>query len=169
MLEFGTGSGYQAAVLSGLVTEVYTIEIVEPLAKSAEATLQRLGCKNVHVKAGDGYKGWPEHAPFDSIIVTCAPDHVPQPLDDQLGRRANGYPGRSAVGPGWRLAKSTVGCGAHYRCALCVDERTGRSDRGPSEVAAVHRTATAIQNFLDIWRLGESPLPSSGASAGFYL
>jgi protein-L-isoaspartate(D-aspartate) O-methyltransferase len=84
VLEVGTGSGYQAAVLSGLVTEVYTIEIVEPLAKSAEATLQRLGCKNVHVKAGDGYKGWPEHAPFDAIIVTCAPDHVPQPLVDQL-------------------------------------------------------------------------------------
>jgi protein-L-isoaspartate(D-aspartate) O-methyltransferase len=84
VLEIGTGSGYQAAVLSGLVAEVYSIEIVEPLAKSAEATLQRLGYKNVHVKAGDGYKGWPEHAPFDSIIVTCAPDHVPQPLVDQL-------------------------------------------------------------------------------------
>ena len=84
VLEIGTGSGYQAAVLSGLVAEVYSIEIVEPLAKSADATLQRLGYKNVHVKAGDGYKGWPEHAPFDSIIVTCAPDHVPQPLVDQL-------------------------------------------------------------------------------------
>ncbi len=84
VLEIGTGSGYQAAVLSKLVAEVYSIEIVEPLAKSAEAILQRLGCKNVQVKLGDGYKGWPEHAPFDSIIVTCAPDHVPQPLVDQL-------------------------------------------------------------------------------------
>lgn len=84
VLEIGTGSGYQAAVLSGLVAEVYTVEIVEPLAKTAEATLQRLGYKNVHVKVGDGYKGWPKHAPFDSIIVTCAPDHVPQPLVDQL-------------------------------------------------------------------------------------
>jgi protein-L-isoaspartate(D-aspartate) O-methyltransferase len=84
VLEIGTGSGYQAAVLSGLVADVYTIEIIDPLAKSAEATLQRLGYKNVHVKSGDGYKGWPEHAPFDSIIVTCAPDHVPQPLTDQL-------------------------------------------------------------------------------------
>ena len=84
VLEVGTGSGYQAAVLAGLVAEVYSIEIVEPLGKTAEATLQRLGYKNVHVKVGDGYKGWPEHAPFDSIIVTCAPDHVPQPLVEQL-------------------------------------------------------------------------------------
>jgi len=84
VLEIGTGSGYQAALLGELVADVYSIEIVEPLAKTAEATLQRLGYKNVHVKAGDGYKGWPEHAPFDAIIVTCAPDHVPQPLVDQL-------------------------------------------------------------------------------------
>lgn len=84
VLEIGTGSGYQAAVLAELVAEVYSIEIVEPLAKTAETTLQRLGYKNVHVKFGDGYKGWAEHAPFDAIIVTCAPDHVPQPLVDQL-------------------------------------------------------------------------------------
>jgi protein-L-isoaspartate(D-aspartate) O-methyltransferase len=84
VLEVGTGSGYQAAILAELVSEVYSIEIVEPLAKSAEATLQRLGCKNVHVKVGDGYKGWPEEGPFDAIIVTCAPDKVPQPLVDQL-------------------------------------------------------------------------------------
>jgi protein-L-isoaspartate(D-aspartate) O-methyltransferase len=84
VLEVGTGSGYQAAILAELVAEVYTIEIIEPLAKKAEATLQRLGYKNVHVKTGDGYKGWPERAPFDSIIVTCAPERVPQPLLDQL-------------------------------------------------------------------------------------
>jgi protein-L-isoaspartate(D-aspartate) O-methyltransferase len=84
VLEVGTGSGYQAAILAELVSEVYSIEIVEPLAKSAETTLQRLGCKNVHVKVGDGYKGWPEEGPFDAIIVTCAPDKVPQPLVDQL-------------------------------------------------------------------------------------
>src|SRR6266480_469571 len=84
VLEIGTGSGYQAAVLAELVAEVYSIEIIEPLAKRAEATLQRLGYKNVHVKVGDGYKGWPEHALFDSIIVTCAPERVPQPLLDQL-------------------------------------------------------------------------------------
>jgi len=84
VLEIGTGSGYQAAVLSRLVAEVYTIEIIEPLAKRAEADLKRLGYLNVKVLAGDGYKGWPEHAPFDSIIVTCAPNHIPQPLIDQL-------------------------------------------------------------------------------------
>ena len=84
VLEIGTGSGYQAAVLSRLAAEVYTIEIVRPLAQRAEAELRRLGYGNVHVKAGDGYKGWPEHAPFDAIIVTAAPDHVPQPLIEQL-------------------------------------------------------------------------------------
>lgn len=84
VLEVGTGSGYQAAVLSGLVASVYTIEIVEPLARQAEALLKRLGYDNVRVRAGDGYRGWPEAAPFDAIIVTAAPDHVPQPLVDQL-------------------------------------------------------------------------------------
>ena len=84
VLEIGTGSGYQAAILGELVAEVYTIEIVEPLAKNAEATLQRLGYKNVHVKVGDGYKGWPEEAPFNAVIVTCAPDNVPQSLVEQL-------------------------------------------------------------------------------------
>ena len=84
VLEIGTGSGYQAAILAELMSQVYSIEIVEPLAKNAEATLQRLGYENVHVKIGDGYKGWPEAAPFDAIIVTCAPDRVPQPLVDQL-------------------------------------------------------------------------------------
>jgi protein-L-isoaspartate(D-aspartate) O-methyltransferase len=84
VLEIGTGSGYQAAILAELVSEIYSVEIVEPLARTAEATLQRLGYKNVHVKIGDGYKGWPEAAPFDAIIVTCAPDKVPQPLTDQL-------------------------------------------------------------------------------------
>jgi protein-L-isoaspartate(D-aspartate) O-methyltransferase len=84
VLEIGTGSGYQAAVLAVLVREVYTIEIVEPLADRAKADLARLGYTNVFVRAGDGYKGWPEAAPFDAIIVTCAPEHVPQPLVDQL-------------------------------------------------------------------------------------
>src|SRR6478609_1062240 len=84
VLEVGTGCGYQAAVLAELVADVYTIEIIEPLANNAEATLQRLGYKNVHVKVGDGYSGWPEHAPFDAIIVTCAPNHVPQQLTNQL-------------------------------------------------------------------------------------
>ncbi|GAB4134561.1 MAG: protein-L-isoaspartate(D-aspartate) O-methyltransferase [Thermogutta sp.] len=84
VLEIGTGSGYQAAVLSGLVREVYSIEIVEPLAIQAAETLRRLGYKNVFVKAGDGFLGWPEHAPYDKIIVTCSPEDIPQPLVDQL-------------------------------------------------------------------------------------
>ena len=84
VLEIGTGSGYQAAVLSPLVKDVYTIEIVEPLGHRAERTLKRLGYKNVHVRVGDGYKGWPDAAPFDKIIVTCSPESVPQPLVDQL-------------------------------------------------------------------------------------
>jgi protein-L-isoaspartate(D-aspartate) O-methyltransferase len=84
VLEVGTGSGYQAAVLAEIAGEVYTIEIVEPLGKRAQSDLQRLGYKNVHVRVGDGYRGWPELAPFDAIVVTAAPEHVPQPLVDQL-------------------------------------------------------------------------------------
>lgn len=84
VLEVGTGSGYQAAILAELVKDVYSIEIIEPLARDASARLARLGYTNAHVKADDGSKGWPEVAPFDSIIVTCAPDHVPQALTDQL-------------------------------------------------------------------------------------
>jgi protein-L-isoaspartate(D-aspartate) O-methyltransferase len=83
-LDIGTGSGYQAAVLAELVDHVYSIEILKPLADSADARLKELGYTNVDVRWGDGYKGWPEHAPFDVIIVAAAPDHVPQPLVDQL-------------------------------------------------------------------------------------
>lgn len=84
VLEIGTGSGYQAAVLSPLVKEVYTIEIVPELGQRAERTLKRLKYNNVFVKIGDGFLGWPEHAPFDKIIVTCSPENVPQPLVEQL-------------------------------------------------------------------------------------
>jgi protein-L-isoaspartate(D-aspartate) O-methyltransferase len=84
VLEIGTGSGYQAAILSTLVDEVYTIEIVESLSRRATRTLKRLHYDNVHTRAADGYKGWPEAAPFDKIIVTCSPEEVPQPLVDQL-------------------------------------------------------------------------------------
>jgi protein-L-isoaspartate(D-aspartate) O-methyltransferase len=84
VLEIGTGSGYQAAVLGRLAREVYTIEIVSELAGRAEANLRRLGYANVHVREGDGYRGWPEQAPFDAILVTAAPERVPQPLVDQL-------------------------------------------------------------------------------------
>ncbi len=83
-LDIGTGSGYQAAVLGEICKEVYSIEIVEPLAKEAKARLARLGYKNITVRAGDGYQGWPEKAPFDVIVVAAAPDHIPQPLVDQL-------------------------------------------------------------------------------------
>jgi protein-L-isoaspartate(D-aspartate) O-methyltransferase len=84
VLEIGTGSGYQAAVLGELVKEVYTIEIIPALAQRSKQTLQELGYQHVHVKAGDGYAGWPDKAPFDAIIVTCAPSEVPKPLQDQL-------------------------------------------------------------------------------------
>jgi protein-L-isoaspartate(D-aspartate) O-methyltransferase len=84
VLEIGTGSGYQAAVLAEIVKEVYSIEIVEPLGKSAGARLKELGYENVRVTVGDGYLGWPDHAPFDRIIVTCAPTDIPEPLVDQL-------------------------------------------------------------------------------------
>ena len=84
VLEIGTGSGYQAAVLAEIVSHVYTIEIVEPLGRRAAATLDRLGYDNVTVRIGDGYAGWPEFAPFDAIVVTAAPDHVPEPLVEQL-------------------------------------------------------------------------------------
>lgn len=84
VLEIGTGSGYQAAVLGELAAQVYTIEIVEELAERSKRTLATAGYANVHVRHGDGYAGWPEQAPFDAIMVTAAPDHVPQPLVDQL-------------------------------------------------------------------------------------
>ena len=84
VLEIGTGSGYQAAILAQLTDQVYTVEIIKELAAQAEARLKRLGYTQVHVLNADGYYGWEEHAPFDAIIVTCAPDHVPQPLVKQL-------------------------------------------------------------------------------------
>lgn len=84
VLEIGTGSGYQAAILSTIVKEVYTIEIIPELAESASLRLGKLGYKNVSVKSGDGYYGWPEHMPFDAIIVTAAAGHIPPPLLKQL-------------------------------------------------------------------------------------
>jgi protein-L-isoaspartate(D-aspartate) O-methyltransferase len=84
VLEIGTGSGYGAAVLAELAHEVYTIEILEPLAQQAQSTLHRLAYKNIHVRHGDGYQGWPDAAPFDAIVVTAAPRVVPEPLKAQL-------------------------------------------------------------------------------------
>lgn len=84
VLEVGTGSGYQAAVLAELARHVYTIEIVEPLGKQAAQRLKALGYENITTRIGDGYQGWPSEAPFDAIMVTAAPDHVPRPLIEQL-------------------------------------------------------------------------------------
>jgi protein-L-isoaspartate(D-aspartate) O-methyltransferase len=102
VLEIGTGCGYQAAVLAELAKDIYTIEIVEPLGRTAAATLARLGYANVHPKIGDGYKGWPEQAPFDAIIVTAAPEHVPPALVEQL------KPGGHLVIPVGKLAQQLL-------------------------------------------------------------
>jgi protein-L-isoaspartate(D-aspartate) O-methyltransferase len=103
ILEIGTGSGYQAAILGELCREVYTIEIVPSLAKKSESLLQSLGYKHVNVKMGDGYLGWPEQAPFDVIIVTCSPSHVPQTLQSQLKEG-----GRMIIPVGERYAQELV-------------------------------------------------------------
>jgi protein-L-isoaspartate(D-aspartate) O-methyltransferase len=84
VLEIGTGSGYQAAILAELVKEVYTIELLEPMARQSEGLLKKLNYKNIKVKFGDGFLGWPEYSPFDGIIVTCAPEKIPPPLLGQL-------------------------------------------------------------------------------------
>ena len=98
-----------------MVSEVYTIEIVRPLAQHAEAVLREMGYSNVHVKAGDGYKGWPERAPFDAVIVTCAPDHVPQPLIDQMKEG-----GRMII---------PVGGGLGYQQLYLLEKKNGKLQR----------------------------------------
>ena len=116
VLEVGTGSGYQAAVLSRLVRRVYTIEIVDDLARSAAKVLARLGYQNVTVRAGDGYKGWPEHAPFDAIIVTAAAPKIPPPLLQQLK-------------PGGRLVMPVGGQAGAQSLMLIEKGRDGRIAR----------------------------------------
>lgn len=113
VLEVGTGSGYQAAILAELPgVEVYTVEVIPELAKRARQTLEALGYTDVHCKQGDGYYGWPEHAPFDGIIVTAAPDHVPQPLQDQLaigGRMVIPVGPRGGYQTLWKFVKQPDG------------------------------------------------------------
>lgn len=103
ILEIGTGSGYQAAILGELCGQVYSIEIIEPLQKRAAFILDSIGYKNVHTKCGDGYLGWPTQAPFDAIIVTCSPSRIPEPLIEQL---AEG--GRMVIPVGLKRVKKLV-------------------------------------------------------------
>ena len=103
VLEIGTGSGYQAAVLAEICDRVYTIEVLPPLGERAESLLSKLGYGNVVFKIGDGYKGWKEYAPFDAIIVTCSPTHIPEDLQNQL---AEG--GRMIIPVGERYVQQLV-------------------------------------------------------------
>jgi protein-L-isoaspartate(D-aspartate) O-methyltransferase len=136
VLEIGTGSGYQAAILAELAGEVYTVEILEALSARAAATLAKLGYHNIHARAGDGYRGWPEAAPFDAIIVTCAPERIPQPLIDQLkdGGRMVIPIGRSGI---WNnqelllLRKTAAGLTQEKRMAVRFVPMTGQAQRRP--------------------------------------
>jgi protein-L-isoaspartate(D-aspartate) O-methyltransferase len=131
VLEIGTGSGYQAAVLAEIVPEVFTVEILPELLKRAQTTLGSLGYKNIHFRAADGYQGWPEFAPFDCIIVTAAPDHVPQPLIDQLKS------GGRMIIPVGRFEQDLI---------LVEKERSGIARRTTIPVRFVPMTGKAQQN-----------------------
>ena len=116
VLEIGTGSGYQAAVLSEITPHVFTIEIVEPLARRAIAAFTRHGYRTIRTRIGDGYVGWPEHAPFDAIIVTCAPDHIPPDLLAQLA-------------PGGRMCIPVGGEHGIQRLVVVTKNKDGSLDR----------------------------------------
>ena len=112
VLEVGTGSGYQTAILAEIGCDVYTIEILEPLSEKAQQVLESLGYENIHYKIDDGYRGWPKFAPFDAIIVTAAPDHMPQPLIEQL--KTNG--------------RMVIPVGAQYQELLLIKKTDGGTD-----------------------------------------
>jgi protein-L-isoaspartate(D-aspartate) O-methyltransferase len=148
VLEIGTGSGYQAAVLAELVKEVYTIELVPALAQQAGERLERLGYRNVHTRAGDGYKGWPEAAPFDAVVVTCGADHVPEPLVKQLTSRAGCSSSRSArrrpSSPCLRSRRAPTAGGRRAtsaRSGSCRSGGRGRG-RGSERRSVVYRNAS---------------------------
>ncbi len=134
VLEIGTGSGYQAAVLAEVCGSVFSIEIIEPLALTAQRRLNELGYSHVAVRCGDGYQGWPEQAPFDAILVTAAPDHVPQPLIEQLA-----VGGRLIIPVGRNVQQLTVfekaadGTVQRFEVAsVLFVPMTGRAEEGPS-------------------------------------
>ena len=131
VLEVGTGSGYQAAVLAACGAEVYTIEILPELARRAAAVLEKLGYQNLHTRVGDGYDGWPEAAPFDAVVVTAAPDKIPQPLLDQLA-------------PGGRLV---IPVGSHSQDLVLVTRTAdGFERRSVTPVRFVPMTGKAQEN-----------------------
>jgi protein-L-isoaspartate(D-aspartate) O-methyltransferase len=134
VLEIGTGSGYQAAVLAELPgVEVYTIEIVPQLAEQAQQRLVRLGYAEIDAKQGDGYYGWPEHAPFDAIIVTAAPDHLPQPLTEQLtadGRLVIPIGPRGSYQSMWQFVQTTDGLQARNLGGVAFVPFTGPGIEG---------------------------------------
>ena len=131
VLEIGTGSGYQAAILAEMASEVYTIEIIENLAKGAEKVLRNLGYTNITVRCGDGYIGWEEHAPFDAVIVTCAPDHVPQPLLDQLAEGG----------------RTVIPVGTYYQELKLFEKRDGKiRERSITGVRFVPMTGEGVES-----------------------
>jgi len=161
VLEIGTGSGYQAAILSPLVAEVYTIEIVERLGRRAKRTLWRLGYENVHVRTGDGYLGWPEAAPFDKIIVTCSPEAIPQPLVEQLKEG-----GQMIVPVGERyqqnLYRVTKRGGKLHREALRATlfvPMTGAAEESREKLPDPSKPAIVNGSFDKV--IGEGPLPAN--------
>jgi protein-L-isoaspartate(D-aspartate) O-methyltransferase len=162
VLEIGTGSGYQAAVLSRLVKEVHTIEIVETLAARAKSVFEKLGYANIRARAGDGYKGWPEAAPFDKIIVTCSPERVPRPLVDQL--REGG--------------KIVIPVGERFQQLLCTfvkrDGKLVAESREPTYFVPMTGTAESLREKLptgaatNIANGDFEQLLESGAPNGWY-